>query len=195
MSQAQKTNSKEMEQLKELKTLLSKKLGMKEVDFDLYVIDATNQILGRMASNIVKLMKGSMKTGKWPVIFIINSEKAVISGPRERVVKGYHLLFTVKTKWNPEKQGIRRPRNPARIVKRTIRGMLPKNYLGKLMYRSILAYVGNPVGLQKFVSEEAKSFSKEGVKTVSFKDADVSRLKGDYVTVLELAKLMGWNNG
>ena len=195
MSQAQKSSSKEMEQLKELKALVSEKLGMKEVGFDLYVVDATNQILGRMASNIVKLMKGSMKAGKWPVVFIINSEKAVISGPRERVVKGYHLLFTVKTKWNPEKQGIRRPRNPARIVKRTIRGMLPKNYLGRLMYRSILAYVGNPVGLQKFINEEAKSFSKDGVKTVSFKDADMSRLKGDYVTVLELAKLMGWNNG
>ena len=195
MSQAQKSSSKEMEQLKELKALVSKKLGMKEVDFDLYVVDATNQILGRMASNIVKTMKSSIKAGKWPVVFIINSEKAVISGPKERVVKGYHLLFTVKTKWNPEKQGIRRPRNPARIVKRTIRGMLPKNYLGRLMYRSILAYVGNPVGLQKFINEEVKSLSKDGVKTVSFKDADVSRLKGDYVTVLELAKLMGWNNG
>lgn len=195
MSQAPKTNTKETEQLKELKALVSKKLGMKEVDFDLYVVDATNQILGRMATNIVKTMKSSIKAGKWPVIFVINSEKAVISGPRERVVKGYHLLFTVKTKWNPERQGIRRPRNPARIVKRTIRGMLPKNYLGRLMYKSILAYVGNPTGLQKFINEEAKSFSKEGIKTVSFKDADVSRLKGDYVTVLELAKLMGWNNG
>jgi len=195
MSQSQKLETKEAEQLKELKSLLAKKLGMKDPKFDLYIVDATNQILGRMASNIVKLMKNSMKAGKWPVIFIVNSEKAVISGPRDRVVKGYHLLFTVKTKWNPEKQGIRRPRNPARIVKRTIRGMLPKNYLGRLMYKSILAYVGYPIGLQKFVNEEVKAFSNEGVKTTSFKDADVSRLKGKYITVLELAKLMGWNGG
>ncbi|MGC9105360.1 MAG: 50S ribosomal protein L13 [Thermoprotei archaeon] len=149
------------------------------------VVDASNQILGRMASMIVKTMKALMKEGKEVEVHIVNSEKAVVSGPRDRVIKGYMLLFTVRTLWNPEKQGIRRPRNPARIVKRTIRGMLPKNEIGRMMYKSIKAYVGYP--------EEIKAMVEKGqARLVKFNEADSSRLKGKFTTVLEIAKAMGW---
>ncbi|MCI4455608.1 MAG: 50S ribosomal protein L13 [Sulfolobus sp.] len=152
---------------------------------EVIVVDAEGQILGRMSSQIVKLMKQIIKEGKEVEVHIVNSEKAVVSGPRNRVINGYKLLFTVRTLWNPEKQGIRRPRNPARIVKRTIRGMLPKNATGRMMYKSIKAYVGYP--------EEIKAMVEKGqARLVKFKEADVSRLKGKYVTVLEIAEAMGW---
>ncbi|MCG2888369.1 MAG: 50S ribosomal protein L13 [Sulfolobales archaeon] len=152
---------------------------------EVIVVNAEGQILGRMSSQIVKLMKQVIKEGKEVEVHIVNSEKAVVSGPWNRVINGYKLLFTVRTLWNPEKQGIRRPRNPARIVKRTIRGMLPKNATGRIMYKSIKAYVGYP--------EEIKAMVEKGqARLVKFKEADVSRLRGKYVTVLEIAKAMGW---
>ncbi|EWG08137.1 MAG: 50S ribosomal protein L13P [Candidatus Aramenus sulfurataquae] len=141
---------------------------------DVVIIDATNQILGRMCSKVVNLLKEGKK------VYIVNAEKAVISGPKARVVEGYKLLFTVGTLFNPYKQGIRRPRSPINIVKRTIRGMLPKTPKGLRMLKNVKVYIGVPKEL-------------EGKQTLRFEDADVKRLKGKYITVEELAKEMGWN--
>ncbi|MEM0091296.1 MAG: uL13 family ribosomal protein, partial [Saccharolobus sp.] len=68
------------------------------------IINAEGQILGRMASNIVKLLKEGRN------IVIVNAEKAVISGEKNMVVNSYKLLFNVRTLFNPYKNGIRRPR-------------------------------------------------------------------------------------
>ncbi|AAY79512.1 50S ribosomal protein L13 [Sulfolobus acidocaldarius] len=139
---------------------------------EIVIVDATNQILGRMSTHIAKLLKSGKK------VYVVNAEKAIISGPRSRVLEGYSLLFTVKTMQNPYRQGIRRPRNPINIVKRTVRGMLPKNKLGKQIYRNLKAYIGIPKEL-------------EGKSMIRFDDADVSRLKGKYITVAELSRLLG----
>nr|CAA56482.1 ribosomal protein L13 [Sulfolobus acidocaldarius] len=136
---------------------------------EIVIVDATNQILGRMSTHIAKLLKSGKK------VYVVNAEKAIISGPRSRVLEGYSLLFTVKTMQNPYRQGIRRPRNPINIVKRTVRGMLPKNKLGKQIYRNLKAYIG----------------ILEGKSMIRFDDADVSRLKGKYITVAELSRLLG----
>ncbi|QGR20216.1 50S ribosomal protein L13 [Stygiolobus azoricus] len=136
------------------------------------IVNAENQILGRMATHIVKLLKEGKK------VIVVNAEKAVISGPKSRVIQGYSLLFTVRTMQNPAKNGIRRPRNPVNIVKRTVRGMLPKNRMGKQYYKNLIVYIGVP-----------KEF--EGKQTIRFEDADVSRLKGKYITVAELSKAIG----
>ncbi|EZQ03165.1 MULTISPECIES: 50S ribosomal protein L13 [Acidianus] len=143
---------------------------------DEVIINAENQILGRLCSNTVRLLKEGKK------VKIVNIEKAVISGPKSRVVSGYKLLFTVRTMFNPERQGIRRPKNPINIAKRTIRGMLPKTPKGKEMFKSLIIYVGVPAELQ-------------GKETISFSNSSVSRLKGKYITVGELASELGWNNG
>ncbi len=140
---------------------------------EVVIIDATNQILGRMCSKVVGLLKEGKK------VYIINAEKAVISGPKARVVEGYKLLFNVGTLFNPYKQGIRRPRSPINIVKRTIRGMLPKTPKGLRMLRDVKVFVGTPKDL-------------EGKQAIRFEEADVKRLKGKYITVEELAKEMGW---
>lgn len=139
------------------------------------IVDAQNQILGRMCSMVVRLLKENKK------VIIVNAEKAVISGPKKRVVAGYKLLFSVRTLFNPEKQGIRRPRNPVNIIKRTIRGMLPKSPKGKAMLKNVRVYIGVP-----------KQY--EGKQFIRFEEADVKRLRGKYITVAELAKEMGWNS-
>jgi large subunit ribosomal protein L13 len=140
---------------------------------EVVIVNAENQILGRMATNVVKLLKEGKK------VVIVNAEKAVISGPKSRVIAGYKLYFSLRTLFNPEKQGVRRPRSPINIVKRTIRGMLSKTPKGRQMLKSVKVYIGVP---QQY----------NGKNFISFPDADVKRLKGKYITVGELAKEMGW---
>ena len=139
---------------------------------EVVIVNAENQILGRMSTYIVKLLKQGKK------VVVVNAEKAVISGPRSRVVKGYLLLFRVRKLQNPEKNAIKRPRNPINIVKRTVRGMLPKNESGRMMLKNLKVYIGIP--------EEYKD-----KQMIRFEDADVKRLKGKYITVGELSKLLG----
>ncbi|BDC19144.1 50S ribosomal protein L13 [Acidianus sp. HS-5] len=140
---------------------------------EVVIINAENQILGRMTTNVVKLLKEGKK------VVIINAEKAVISGTKNRVVAGYKLFFSLRTLFNAEKQGVRRPRSPINIVKRTIRGMLPKTPKGREMLKSVKVYIGVP-----------QQYKDKNI--ISFPDAGVKRLKGKYITVGELAKEMGW---
>lgn len=139
---------------------------------EVVVVNAENQILGRMATHIAKLLIQGKK------VVVVNAEKAIISGPRSRVVQGYKLLFTVRKLQNQQKNAIKRPRNPINIVKRTVRGMLPKNKSGKEMYKNLKVYIGIP--------EEFK-----GKEMIRFEDSDVKRLRGKYITVAELSKLLG----
>ncbi|BDC00238.1 50S ribosomal protein L13 [Saccharolobus caldissimus] len=144
-----------------------------QVQENIVIINAEGQILGRMASNVVKLLKEGKK------VVIVNAEKAVISGKKNMVIQSYKLLLSVRTLFNPYKNGIRRPRTPINIVKRTIRGMLPKNSKGRRLLKNVKVYIGIP-----------KEF--EGKQFIRFPDADVSRLKGKYVTVEVVAKELGW---
>ena len=138
------------------------------------VIDATNLILGRMASIVAKMLLMGYK------VTIVNAEKAVVSGKPKMVIESYKLLFRVKTLRNPYKTGIRRPRTPERIIRYAIRGMLPKNNpRGKKVLKNLRVYVGVP--------EEIKG--KE-IKTI--KEASADRLRGKYITIGELAKQLGW---
>ncbi|WP_126451157.1 50S ribosomal protein L13 [Sulfodiicoccus acidiphilus] len=139
------------------------------------VLDGEGQILGRMATMIVK----QLKQGK--TIIVVNAEKVVISGELSRVLAGYRLLMGVRTMFNPSRQGIRRPRNPISLVKRTVRGMLPDNPSGNVMYRKLKVYVGVP---EQYVER----------KKVKFPEAHVDRLKGKYVTVGELTRELGWKS-
>lgn len=138
------------------------------------IIDATNLILGRMASIVAKMLLMGYR------VTIVNAEKAVVSGKPKMVIESYKLLFRVKTLRNPYRTGIRRPRTPERIIRYAIRGMLPKNNpRGKKALKNLRVYVGVP--------EEVKG--KE-IKTI--KEASADRLRGKYITVGELAKQLGW---
>jgi len=91
------------------------------------IIDGKDLILGRLASRVAKMLISGDE------VIVLNVGKIIVSGKKERVIKGYRLLFEVRTLRNPEKHGIRRPRNSVSIFKRTVRGMLPKNKSRKEM--------------------------------------------------------------
>jgi len=140
------------------------------------IIDGENHILGRLASVVAKLLLKKYR------VYIVNAEKIVLSGPRRRVVEGYKLFLEVKTHKNPYK-GPKRPRNPVNIVKRAIRGMLPKEIdRGFKAYKRLRVFIGVPADLR----------DKPRIK-IPF--ADVSKLKGPYVYISEVAKELGWSPG
>jgi len=143
----------------------------------LVVVDATNQIVGRMASRIAKLLLEG-----WEVK-VINAEKAVFSGDPRMVVKGYQILLNVKTHTNPYRNKIKRPRTPMWLIKDAVKGMLPKhNARGREALKRLKVYVGEPEDVPK---EEV----------IRFPDADAIRLSGKYITVGEVARRMGWKGG
>ncbi|MEM3978430.1 MAG: uL13 family ribosomal protein [Fervidicoccaceae archaeon] len=78
----------------------------KGVGENIVIVDATSQILGRLASRVAKLLLEGKK------VIVVNVEKAVVSGDPVMVIEAYKKLFNVSNFRDLEKQGIRRPRNP-----------------------------------------------------------------------------------
>ena len=85
------------------------------------VFNAEGMILGRFASHIAKLLIENEKAGKGEEIFIVNAEKAVIVGSKDTILQRYHFMRDVGT----YRKGPFYPRMPDRILRRTIRGMIP----------------------------------------------------------------------
>ncbi len=141
---------------------------------EIVVVDSSNQVLGRMASRIAKMLLEGKK------VYVVNAEKAVLSGDPKRVIDGYLKMFSVQTYRNPERQGIRRERAPQNIVKGAVKGMLPiTKPKGRKALKNLRVYVGVPPELQ-------------GRKTLRFEDADASKLKTKYIYVEQLSRRLGW---
>ncbi len=138
------------------------------------IVNGEGHILGRLASIVAKkLIEGNE-------VIVVNVEKIVVSGDKRMVVESYKKRLGVKVhlshKWRPK-----RPRNPIRLFKRTVRGMLPKNNKkGREALSRLKAYVGVP---EEF---------KDAEYTV-FKEAYKDKLKTNrYVELSVIAKEMGW---
>jgi large subunit ribosomal protein L13 len=135
------------------------------------IIDAKGLILGRMSSIVAKrLLQGES-------IVVLNAELAAISGKRLQIVQEAKTFLEVG---HPRK-GPYHPRRPDRIVRRTIRGMLPwKKPKGRQAYKRLRVYLGAP-----------KEFDGKEIQTIL--DASAEKLKSPYITVGELAKEVGWS--
>jgi large subunit ribosomal protein L13 len=134
------------------------------------IIDAKGLILGRMSSIIAKrLLQGES-------VIVLNAEKTAISGKRLQIVKEAKTFLEVG---HPRK-GPYHPRRPDKIVRRTIRGMLPrKKPKGKQAYKRLKVYLGAPM-----------EFEDKEIQTIL--EASAEKLKSPYITVGELAKEIGW---
>ena len=106
------------------------------------VYDATDRILGRLASLVAKQLISARKTGREQRVIIYNAEHAVVSGPRTRVLANYDTKY----KLNHARKGPFYPRMPDQILKRTVRGMLPyqKNTSGRKALRDLKVLIGKP---------------------------------------------------
>lgn len=112
------------------------------------VVNAENEIVGRMASKVAKLLRGKYKTNFTPHVdcgdnvIIINADKVVFTGNKMEA-KEY-----VRYTGYPGGQRFATPamlmkRFPERIVENAVKGMLPKNRLGRAIYRNLYVYTGS----------------------------------------------------
>lgn len=103
------------------------------------VIDADNLILGRLASHCAKLLLNGDD------VIIVNAEKTVISGSKKNITDDY----LQKRRVGGPRKGPHYPRMPDRILKRTIRGMIPyKKPSGKIAYSRLKVHIGVPKELK-----------------------------------------------
>ena len=101
------------------------------------IIDATNAVLGRLASYSAKqALKGKE-------IIIVHSERAIITGNKKTTIAKYHER---KQRGGSSQKGPFFPRDPSRILKRAIRGMLPdyRGGRGREAFKRIKCYKGLP---------------------------------------------------
>ncbi|HXY56586.1 MAG TPA: 50S ribosomal protein L13 [Nitrososphaerales archaeon] len=141
---------------------------------DTVYIDATDQIAGRLSSKVAKLLL----TGKRVVI--VNSEKALISGSRTSVVNQWKERLELSSRVNPL-YGPIHPRRPDNILKRMVRGMVPrKKPKGALAMKRLRVYIGVPSTLT-------------AEKLTRFDETTATRPIPVYVTMRDLSKSLGWN--
>ena len=115
---------------------------------DWYVIDASDKVLGRLSTEIARRLRGKHKPEYTPhvdtgdYIIVINAEKVRVTGNKE-TDKMYHrhtgYIGSLKTT-NLEKL---RKEHPERIIQHSVKGMLPKNALGRAMYKKLKVYAGD----------------------------------------------------
>lgn len=115
-----------------------------DVQRDWFVVDATGLPLGRLASEIARILRGKHKPIQAPhvdtgdFVVVVNAEKVNVSGRSKTYYRhsGYPGGLTEETF---ERLIERRPEE---VIRRAVKGMLPKNRLGRSMLRKLKVYAG-----------------------------------------------------
>ena len=133
------------------------------------IIDATDMILGRLASYCAK------KALEGEEVIIINAEKAIVSGNRTAIYRRYKF----KNKVGTVTRGPYSSRMPDRLVRRTIRGMISwKTPKGKKAFKNVKVHIGDP--------ETIKG------KRMKLEECSRDRLRSEkYLTIMEISKWLG----
>lgn len=128
----------------DMKTISAKPESVKR---DWYIVDATNKTLGRLSTELARRLKGKHKpiytthvdTGDFLVV--VNAEKIAVTGNKLND-KNYHRftghIGNLKTTSLKEMLAS----HPERVIEIAVKGMLPKNPLGRAMYRKLKVYAG-----------------------------------------------------
>lgn len=112
-----------------------------------YVVDGTNQTVGRMCSKIAAILRGKNKAYYTPhvdcgdFVVVINAEKVVFTG-NKREEKLYIHYTGYPGGQRQETADNLLKRRPEVVVEHAIKGMLPKNKLGRKLYKKLFVYAG-----------------------------------------------------
>lgn len=112
-----------------------------------HVIDAKNQVLGRVASAASRLLQGKHKPTWAPFldtgdfVVVVNAGQVKLTGKKEEQ-KLYRYHSGYEGGLREERAKIVRQKAPVRLVEEAVAGMLPKTKLGKAMYRKLKVYAG-----------------------------------------------------
>jgi large subunit ribosomal protein L13 len=128
---------------------MSKTYSPKSADVDRrwYVVDAAGQTLGRLAAQIAFRLRGKHKPTYAPhmdtgdFIIVVNADQVVLTGRKEDQ-KVYYRHSGRPGSLKSETARRLRQRRPEKLVENAVRGMLPKNRLGRQLYRKLKVYAG-----------------------------------------------------
>ncbi len=126
-----------------------KTISAKEQDLqrDWYVVDAQGQTLGRLASNIVTILRGKHKPIFTPhvdcgdYVVVINADKIHVTG-QKMTQKNYYRHSGYPGGLRQITLRDQLQKFPTRVLETAVRGMLPKNRLGRRMFKKLKVYAG-----------------------------------------------------
>ena len=138
------------------------------------VVDATNHIAGRLASNVAKLLLQGQR------VTVVNCEKIMMSGKRETQIREYREFLDINSIIN-YKHGPVHYRRPDTLMAKMIRQMLPfdRKPSGKLAFARLRTYIGAP--------NDTKPIEK-----IQFEKALITRAPSNYTPLAEICRVIGW---
>jgi large subunit ribosomal protein L13 len=118
-----------------------------EVNRDWYVVDARGKTLGRLASEVARRLRGKHKPVYTPhvdtgdYIIVVNADKVHVTGNKASDKMYHHhtgYVGNLKSASFEQMQA----KKPGRVIELAVKGMLPKNPLGRAMFRKLKVYAG-----------------------------------------------------
>ena len=112
-----------------------------------YVVDATDKTLGRLASEIAKVLRGKNKpvftphadTGDY--VIVVNAEKVKVTGRKlDQKIYYHHSDYVGGMKETTLREKL--AKKPEQVIELAVKGMLPKGPLGRQMYKKLFVYAG-----------------------------------------------------
>ncbi len=117
------------------------------IDRKWYVVDAAGMTLGRLASEVAKVLRGKnkpiftphMDTGDY--VIVVNAEKIEVTGKKlDQKIYYHHTDYVGGLKQTTLKEKL--AKKPEQVIEMAVKGMLPKGPLGRQMYRKLFVYAG-----------------------------------------------------
>ena len=121
------------------------------VERDWFLIDADGKTLGRLATEIARRLRGKHKAVYTPhvdtgdYIIVINAEKIRVTGNKENDKMYHHHTGYIGSLKSTNLSQLRKD-HPERIIQHSVKGMLPKNSLGRAMFKKLKVYAGEAHG-------------------------------------------------
>lgn len=135
-------------------------VSAKDIKREWHLIDAKNKILGRLSTDVAKLLTGKNKPSFVPYldmgdnVVVINASKVKVTGKKE-TQKRYIRHSGYPGGFKEEKLEQLRERKPEEIITHAVKGMVPKTKLGRVMLKKLHVYPGSTHPFKKELKEEA----------------------------------------
>ena len=118
-----------------------------DIERDWYVVDASNRVVGRLASRIARVLRGKHKPTYTPHmdtgdhVVVINADQVLFTGSKEQD-KEYRRYSGYPGGDSTESPEEVRDAQPTKIIERAVKGMLPQGPLGREMFKKLKVYAG-----------------------------------------------------
>jgi large subunit ribosomal protein L13 len=118
------------------------------IEHDWYVVDAANRVVGRLASDIARVLRGKHKPTYTPhmdtgdYVIVVNAEEARFTGRKEQDKEYLHYSGYPGGDHTESPEEVREDR-PTQLIERAVKGMMPEGPLGRKMLKKLKVYAGS----------------------------------------------------